>query len=109
MWVWDFVHDRYHDAGPLRCLTVKDEATGYCLAIKTGRHLQSHVKAVLHELIIRYRIPRAIRSDNGAELLALVLREELEKDDIKLAKLNRENPDKMAALKASTALSARSV
>ena len=49
-----------------RCLTVKDEATGYCLAIKTGRHLQSqHVKAVLRELIAHYGIPRAIRSDNG--------------------------------------------
>jgi len=39
VWAWDFVHDRYHDSEPLRCLTVKDEATGYCLAIKTDRHL----------------------------------------------------------------------
>ncbi len=93
MWAWDFVHDRYHDAEPLRCLTVKGEATGYCLAIKTGRYLQSqHVKAVLRELIIRYGIPRAIRSDNGAELLALVLREELEKDDIKLANIEPGKP-----------------
>ncbi|WP_330178536.1 DDE-type integrase/transposase/recombinase [Candidatus Vondammii sp. HM_W22] len=93
VWAWDFVHDRYHDAEPLRCLTVKDEATGYCLAIKTGRYLQSqHVKAVLRELIIRYGIPRAIRSDNGAELLALVLREELEKHDIKLANIEPGKP-----------------
>jgi len=74
-------------------LTVKDEATGYCLAIKTGRHLQSqHVKAVLRELIIRYGIPRAIRSDNGAELLALVLRKELEKYGIKLANIEPGKP-----------------
>jgi len=93
VWAWDFVHDRYHDAEPLRCLTVKDEATGYCLAIKTGRHLQSqHVKAVLRELIIRYGIPRAIRSDNGAELLALILREELEKYGIKLANIEPGKP-----------------
>ena len=93
VWAWDFVHDRYHDAEPLRCLTVKDEATGYCLAIKTGRHLQSqHVKAVLRELIIRYGIPRTIRSDNGAELLALVLCEELEKYGIKLANIEPGKP-----------------
>lgn len=48
VWAWDFVHDCYGDAQPLRCLTVKDEATGYCLAIKTGRNLQhQHVKATL--------------------------------------------------------------
>jgi len=52
VWAWDFVHDRYGDAEPLRCLTVKDEATGYCLAIKTGRHLQHrHLKAALREMI----------------------------------------------------------
>ena len=49
VWAWDFVHDRYHDAEPLRCLTVKDEVTGYCLAIKTGRHLQhQHVRGYCH-------------------------------------------------------------
>jgi putative transposase len=70
VWAWDFVHDRYHDSEPLRCLTVKDEATGYCLAIKVARHLQhQHVKALLHELITRYGRPRAIRSDNGPEFL----------------------------------------
>ncbi len=58
VWALDFVHDRYHDAEPLRCLTVKDEATGYCLAIKTGRHLQHlHVKAVLRELILDTAAP----------------------------------------------------
>ncbi len=78
VWAWDFVHDRYGDTEPLRCLTVKDEATGYCLAIKTGRHLQhQHVKAALRELITRFGIPKAIRSDNGSELLAGPLREEI--------------------------------
>ena len=33
VWAWDLVHDRYHDQQKLRCLTVKDEATGYCLAM----------------------------------------------------------------------------
>ena len=61
MWAWDFVHDRYHDSEPLRCLTVKDEATGFCLAIKTERSLQHQdVKMLLRELITRYGRPRAM-------------------------------------------------
>jgi putative transposase len=93
VWAWDFVHDRYHDAEPLRCLTVKDEATGYCLAIKTDRHLQHvHVKAVLRELITRFGRPRAIRSDNGSELVATALKEELEKQHIQLANIEPGKP-----------------
>jgi putative transposase len=89
VWAWDFVHDRYHDAQPLRCLTVKDEATGYCLAIKTDRHLQhTHVRALLRELIIRYGRPRAIRCDNGSELLAQALREEMKRHKIQLANID---------------------
>ena len=93
VWAWDFVQDHYHDSEPLRCLTGKDEATGYCLAIKTARHLQhQHVKAVLRELITRYGCPRAIRSDNGAELLAVALRKEIEKQGIKLANIEPGKP-----------------
>ena len=93
VWAWDFVHDRYNDAEPLRCLTVKDEATGYCLAIKTGRHLQhQHVKSVLQELITRFGRPKAIRSDNGRELLAEALQKEMQKSNIKLANIEPGKP-----------------
>lgn len=93
VWAWDFVHDRYHDTQPLRCLTVKDEATGYCLAIKTDRHLQhTHVKALLRELVTRYGRPRAIRSDNGSELLAQALREEMKRHNIRLANIEPGKP-----------------
>ncbi len=72
---------------------MKDEATGYCLAIKTGRHLQHQdVKRVLRELITRYGRPRAIRSDNGSELLAEALQEELKKHAIKLANIEPGKP-----------------
>lgn len=50
VWAWVFVHDRYHDSQPLRCLAVKDEAIRFCLAIKTDRQLQhTHVNALLRE------------------------------------------------------------
>ena len=93
VWAWDFVHDRYHDAQPLRCLTVKDEATGYCLAIKTDRHLQHHhVQQTLRELITRYGVPRAIRCDNGSEFLASALTEEIDRRGIVLANIEPGKP-----------------
>ncbi len=92
-WAWNFVHDCCHDSEPLRHLTVKDEATGYCLAIKTGRHLRHiHVKALLRELITRYGRPRAIGSDNRSGLLARALQDELKKYNIQLANIDPGKP-----------------
>lgn len=72
---------------------MKDEATGYCLAIKTGRHLRhTDVKALLRELITRYGRPRAIRSDNGSELLAQALQDEMKSHGIQLANIDPGKP-----------------
>ena len=93
VWAWDIVHDRYLDEERLKCLTVVDEATGYCLAIEVGRHLRSeHIRALLRRLITQYGCPRAIRSDNGSELIATILREEMDKRQIKLANLDPGKP-----------------
>ena len=93
VWAWDIVHDRYHDTQPLRCLTVKDEATGYCLAIEVGRHLHSgDIRGLLRRLITRYGCPRAIRSDNGGEVVATILREEMSKHGIALANIDPGKP-----------------
>jgi len=71
VWSWDFVHDSYGHGEPFRCLTVKDEATRFCLAIAVGRSLtQRHVIEVLRQLIARHGRPRYLRSDNGPELVA---------------------------------------
>ncbi len=71
VWSWDFVHDTYGPGESFRCLTVKDEATRFCLAIAVGRSLtHSHVIAVLRQLIARHGPPRYLRSDNGPELVA---------------------------------------
>ncbi len=71
VWSWDFVHDTYGHREPFRCLTVKDEATRFCLAIVVGRSLtHQHVIEVLRQLIVRYGRPRYLRSDNGPELVA---------------------------------------
>ena len=89
VWAWDLVHDRYHDEQRLRCLTVKDEATGYCLAIEVGRRIDStRIQTLLRRLITLHGCPRAIRSDNGAELIAGVLKAEMNKRGIALGTID---------------------
>jgi len=67
----DFVHDSYGDGHKFRCLTVKDEATEYCLAVEVATSLRNDdVQRVLHGLMARYGRPKALRSDNGPEFIA---------------------------------------
>ena len=65
VWAIDFVHDRYGEDHNFLCLTIKDEATGYCLAIEVARSFRnSDVQKVLAGLMARYGRPKALRSDN---------------------------------------------
>ncbi len=71
VWSWDFVHDVTSTGEPFRCLTVKDEATRWCLAIEVDRTLShQRVITVLKRLLVLYGRPQYIRSDNGPELVA---------------------------------------
>jgi transposase InsO family protein len=76
VWSYDFVADRTHDGRPIRMLTVLDEFSRECLAIKVARSLKSDdVLEALTELFSRYGPPAHIRSDNGAEFTANVVRD----------------------------------
>ena len=71
VWSYDFVADRLIDGTKIRTLTVVDEYTRECLALRTGYSLKSdHVMDVLTDLFITHGIPDHIRSDNGAEFTA---------------------------------------
>ena len=73
---YDFVQGRTHDGRAFRMLTVIDEYTRECLAIEVGRHIRSgDVLHVLTDLFTQRRAPDHIRSDNGSELTAIVVRE----------------------------------
>lgn len=75
VWTYDFVYDRTHDGRAFRMLTVLDEYTRECLAIKVARRLNSNdVLDTLAELFFRKGIPCHIRSDNGSEFAARILR-----------------------------------
>src|SRR5210317_152666 len=75
VWSYDFVLDRTHNGKAIRMLTVIDEHTRKCLAIETGRKLNSqNVMDVLSQLFIERGTPQYIRSDNGPEFIAKRLR-----------------------------------
>ena len=54
VWSYDFVADRAHDGRPIRMLTVLDEYSRECLAIKVARSLKAD--GVLEALIESLRI-----------------------------------------------------
>jgi transposase InsO family protein len=75
VWTYDFVADRTTDGRPMRMLTVVDEHTRECLAIKVGRKLKAYdVIEQLAELFIERGAPDYIRSDNGSEFTADIIR-----------------------------------
>lgn len=75
VWSYDFVSDRTHDGRSIKMLTVIDEYSRECLAIIVERGLTSDdVLDCLTELFIRHGVPEYIRSDNGSEFTAKVVR-----------------------------------
>ena len=65
-------------------LTVIDEHTRECLAIKVARRLNSKdVLEVLADLMVARGVPDHIRSDNGSEFTAIAVREWLGKVGVK--------------------------
>ena len=76
VWAYDFVTETTHDGRKLRLLTVVDEYTRECLAIRVARRMTSHdVLYALADLFLEYGIPEHIRSDNGPEFVAKAVRE----------------------------------
>lgn len=76
VWSYDFVFDRTHDGRKFRMLTVIDEYTRRCLAVRVARRLRSgDVLDCLADLMIEHGVPGYIRSDNGSEFTATAVRE----------------------------------
>ncbi len=85
MWAYDFVACRTHSGKPIRLLTVIDEWSRECLAIKVAPRLRSDdVLATLTELMVRRGVPEYIRSDNGPEFTAKRVRDWIERIGAKI-------------------------
>jgi transposase InsO family protein len=80
VWSYDFVSALTHDGRSLRLLTLIDEYTRECLAIRVARRLSSQeVIDTLAEVMLVRGIPEYLRSDNGPEFVARELRHWLAK------------------------------
>ncbi len=75
VWTWDFIFDRTTSGSQLKWLSIVDEHTRECLALKVDRSITSEdVIDTLAELFAMRGVPRAIRSDNGPEFVAHAIR-----------------------------------
>ena len=84
VWSYDFVADRTSNGKAFRMLTVMDEYTRECLAIRVDRKLNSYdVIEQLADLFIQRGTPDYIRSDNGPEFVATAVRGWLERLGVK--------------------------
>jgi len=75
VWTWDFIFDRTATGSALKWLSIVDEYTRECLALKVARGITSEdVIDTLAELFAMRGVPRHIRSDNGPEFIAHAIR-----------------------------------
>ncbi len=83
VWSYDFVADRTADGRALKMLTIVDEYTRECLTIDVRRTIRSmDVLERLADLFVQRGTPAFIRSDNGAEFTAHLVRDWLDRLDV---------------------------
>ena len=76
VWAYDFLIARTQDGRPLKILTVIEEYSRECLAIVVARHLRAlGVLETLAELFVTHGVLAHLRSDNGPEFTATVMRQ----------------------------------
>ena len=93
VWSWYFIHDWTVKGGNYRVLSVVDEFTRETHALHVDRHIGAKkVREVMKQLIRQHGAPSYIRSDNGPEFVAHLLRDWLEKAKIKTLYIDPGSP-----------------
>jgi putative transposase len=93
VWTYDFVFDRDAAGRRLKLLTMMDEFTREGLAIRVGRSFKAaQVKQVLREVGEKRGYPKFLRSDNGSEFIAEIIKEFLAENNIKAAFIEPGSP-----------------
>ena len=84
VWSYDFVSERTTDGRPIRILNIIDEYTRECLACYIARKITAaDVLYHLSELFVLRGAPDYLRSDNGSEFTAEMVREWLQRLGVK--------------------------
>lgn len=93
VWTVDFVQNQTISGRKLRMLTVTDEFTRESLGIEVGLSLTSEkVVGVLAPIFTKRGAPGHLRSDNGPEFIALILRGFLHRSGVKTAYIEPGSP-----------------
>ena len=93
VWTYDFVFDTDAAGRRLKLLTMMDEFTREGLAIRVGRSFKAaQVKEVLREVGSKRGYPKFLRSDNGSEFIAGIIKEFLVENNIKAAYIEPGSP-----------------
>jgi len=93
VWAYDFVFDRTREGRPLKFLTIVDEYTRECLTIEVARKQTSRdVLRTLAKLMLKYGVPKHIRSDNGPEFVARAVRSWLSRLGVETLFIERGSP-----------------
>lgn len=75
VWSYDFVEAQTHDGRKLRLMTLIDAFTRACLAIRVARRINSlGVIETMADVMLVRGVPEHIRSDNGPEMTAKIVR-----------------------------------
>jgi transposase InsO family protein len=76
VWSYDFVEAQTHDGRKVRLMTLIDEFTRECLAIRVARRINGlGVLETMADVMLIRGIPEHIRSDNGPEMTAKIVRQ----------------------------------
>jgi putative transposase len=96
-WAIDFMSDTLYDGRRFRTLNVLDEGNREALAIEVATSLPgARVVSVLEQLVAIHGAPRALRCDNGPELLSETLREWSERRGVALHFIQPGKPNQNA-------------
>jgi putative transposase len=83
VWTYGFVFDTTSDSRTLKFLTLVDEFTRECLAIKVERRLPATaVIEILEQVFTERGVPEYLRSDNGPELIAKAIQRRLKQRQV---------------------------
>mgnify|MGYP003338964650 FL=1 len=75
VWSYDFVEAQTRDGRKLRLMTLIDEFSRECLAIRVARRINGMaVLETMADAMIAHGVPEHIRSDNGPEMTAKIVR-----------------------------------
>jgi len=75
VWSYDFVEAQTHDGRKLRLMTLIDEFTRECLAVRVARRINSlGVLETMAKVMMARGVPENIRSDNGPEMTSKIVR-----------------------------------